>query len=66
MRRSRSAKPAVRRSPQQRTPQVHQTGIRGVETLKLTHKLQFHLLKHLLHHLLNNLYLRIRSRYVST
>ena len=53
--RSTSAKPAVRRSPQQRTPQVHQTGIRTVETLKLTHKLGFYLLKHLLHHLLINL-----------
>ena len=37
--RSTCATPAVRRSPQQRTPQVHQTGIRAVETLKLTHKL---------------------------
>ena len=35
--RSTSAKPAIRRSPQQRTPQVHQTGIRTVETLKLTY-----------------------------
>ena len=37
--RSTSAKPAVRRSPQQRTPQVHQAGIRTVETLKLTYEL---------------------------
>ena len=37
--RSTSAKPAVRRSPQQRTSQVHQTGIGTVETLKLTYEL---------------------------
>ena len=37
--RSTSAKPAVRRSPQQRTIQVHQTGIKTVETLKLTYEL---------------------------
>ena len=37
--RSTSAKPAVRRSPQQRTPQVHQTEIKTVKTLKLTQKL---------------------------
>ena len=37
--RSTSAKPAVRRSPQQRTPQVHQTDIKTVKTFKLTHEL---------------------------
>ena len=37
--RSTSAEPAVRRSPQQRRSQVHQTGIRTVETLKLTYEL---------------------------
>ena len=43
--------------PQQRTSQVHQTGIRTVEILKLTYELKFYLLKHLLHYELNNLYL---------
>ena len=56
--RSTSAKPAVRRSPQQRTSQVHREGSRTVK--------HSNLLKHLLHHSLINLYLRIRSRYVST
>ena len=37
--RSTSAKPGVRRSPQQRTSQVHQAGIRTVKTFKLTHEL---------------------------
>ena len=37
--RSTSAKPAVRRSPQQRTPQVHRTDIKTVKTFKLTHEL---------------------------
>ena len=36
--RSTSAKPKVRQSPQQRTPQVHQTRIRTVVTLKITHE----------------------------
>ena len=36
--RSTTAKPAVRRSPRQRTSQVHQTGIRTVKTFKLTYK----------------------------
>ena len=55
--RSTSAKPAVRRSPQQKTSQVHQTGIRTVETLKLTYELVLSLLKYLLHYVLINLYL---------
>ena len=37
--RSTSAKPAVRQSPQQRTSQVHQTGIKTVKTIKRTHEL---------------------------
>ena len=37
--RSTSAKTADRRSPQQRTSQVHREGSRTVEILKLTHKL---------------------------
>ena len=37
--RSTSAKPAVRRCPQQRTPQAHQTEIKTVKTFKLTHEL---------------------------
>ena len=37
--RSTSAKPAVRRSPQQRTSQVNQTGIKAVKTIKRTHEL---------------------------
>ena len=37
--RSTSAKPADRRSPQQRTSQVHPEGSRTEVTLKLTHKL---------------------------
>ena len=37
--RSTSANLVVRRSPQQRTSQVHQTGIRTLETLKLTYEL---------------------------
>ena len=37
--RSTSAKPAVILSPQQRTSQVHQTGIRTVETLELAYEL---------------------------
>ena len=53
-----SAKPADRRSPQQRTSQIHQEGSRTVKNSNL--------LKQLLHHALINLYLRIRSRYVST
>ena len=56
--RSTSAKPADRRSPQQRTSQVHREGSRTVK--------HSNLLKHLLHHSLINLYLRIRGRYVST
>ena len=56
--RSTSAKPAVRRSPQQRTSQVHQEGNKTAETLKLTYSNIY------LNHELN-LYLRIRSRYVS-
>ena len=36
--RNTSAKHAVRQSSQQRTPQVPETGIRAVETLKFTHK----------------------------
>ena len=57
--RSTSAQPAVRRSLQQRTPQVHQAGIRIIETLKLTYELEF---------IYPNIYCitRIRSRYVST
>ena len=50
--RSKSAKPAVRRSPQQGTSQVHQQGIRTVETLKLSHELSFYPLKQLLYHVL--------------
>ena len=46
--RSTCAKPAVRRSPQQRTPQVNQAGIRTVKTIKRTHELK-------LHHVLINL-----------
>ena len=57
--RSTSAKPAVRRSPQQRTSQVHQEGNKTVETLKLTYSNIYS------NHELN-LYLRIRTRYVST
>ena len=64
--RSTSAKPADRRSLQQRTSQVHREGNRTVEILKLTHKLSFHSFKHSFQHLLIDLYLRIRSRYVST
>ena len=56
--RSTSAKPADRRSLKQRTSQVHREGSRIVK--------HSNLLKHLLHHSLINLYLRIRSRYVST
>ena len=37
--RSTSAKPAVRRSPQQRTPQAHQTENKTVKTIKRTHEL---------------------------
>ena len=37
--RSTSAKPAVRRSPQQRTPQVHRTEIKTAKTFKLTQEL---------------------------
>ena len=37
--RSTSAKPAVRLSPQQRTPQAHQTEIKTVKTFKRTHEL---------------------------
>ena len=37
--RSTSAKPAVKRSLQQRTSQVHRTGIKTVETVKLTYEL---------------------------
>ena len=55
--RSTSAKPADRRSPQQRTSQVHREGSRTVK--------HSNLLKHLLYHSLINSYLRIRSRYVS-
>ena len=36
---STSGKPAVRRSPQQRTPQAHQTEIETVKTIKRTHEL---------------------------
>ena len=64
--RSTSAKPAARRSPQQRTSQFHREGSRTVEILKLTHKLQFYSFKHSFQHLLIDLYIRIRSRYVST
>ena len=56
--RSTSAKPADRRSPQQRTSQVHREGSRTVK--------HSNLLQHLLYHSLINSYLRIRSRYVST
>ena len=56
--RSTSAKPADKRSPQQRTSQVHREGSRTVK--------HSNLLKHLLYHSLINSYLRIRSRYVST
>ena len=56
--RSTSAKPADRRSPQQRTSQVHREGSRTVK--------HSNLLKHLLYHSLINSYLSIRSRYVST
>ena len=58
--RNMSVKPAVRRSPQQRTPQVHQTKIRTLETFKLTYELLnlwFHPLKYLSHHVFINLYL---------
>ena len=57
--RSTSAKPAVRWSPQQRTPQVHQAGIKTVKTLKLTYSNIYSIIYSLIH-------LRIRSRYVST
>ena len=36
--RSTSAKLAVRRSPQQKTTQAHQTEIKTVKTIKLTHE----------------------------
>ena len=54
--RSTSAKPAVRWSPQQRTPQVHRTEIKTVKTFKLTHELWIHSPKHFIQHLLINLY----------
>ena len=53
-----SAKPADRRSPQQRTSQVHREGSRTVK--------HSNLLKHLLYHSLINSYSSIRSRYVSS
>ena len=53
-----SAKPADKRSPQQRTSQVHREGSRTVKHLNL--------LKHLLYHSIINSYLRIRSGCVST
>ena len=56
--RSTSAKPADRRSPQERTSQVHREGSRTVK--------HSNLLKHLLYHSLIISNLRIRSRYVST
>ena len=46
--RNMSANPAVKRSPQQRTSQVHQTGTRTLKTFKLTYELSnlwFHPLK---------------------
>ena len=53
-----SAKPADKRSPQQRTSPVHREGSRTVK--------HSNLLKHLLYHSLIISYLRICSRYVST
>ena len=56
-----SVKTAVRRSPQQRTSQVHKTGIKTLKTFKLTYELLnlwFHPLKYSSHHVFINLYLR--------
>ena len=50
--RNMSAKPEVRRSPQQRTSQFHQTGIRTLETFKLTYELCFYPLKFLSHYVI--------------
>ena len=60
--RSTSAMAAVRRSPQQRTSQVHQTRIRTLKTLKLIYEL-LNLWFHSTHHVFINFIFRTRSRY---
>ena len=64
--RSTSAKPAVRRSPQQRTSQVHRTGVRNCKDISNspTNYLTYNLIR--FNYVLINLYLRIRSRNVFT